>query len=391
MRTKLSAWPDGTADFVPHNILKDYIQHVSKSSGVHESTVYRARVTSLVKSEEKWHLQYSHFNPEQGSVATVPAQTFDAVVVASGHYHAPRIPFLPGLKEMRDLWPSRVWHSKSYRTAERLRDKTVLLIGGGTSSTDIARELGPVARKIYQSTRNGLFDFPATLLPENGTRIGEIASFEVTQQSSDILELAQSDALPITTVLKSGQKLCGIDYVIVSTGYHLSLPFLKQLHDDHMPVDQASENILVTDGTQIHNLHKDIFYIPDPSLMFVGIPYFSATFTLFEFQAIAVAAMLSGKATLPSERIMRDDYEERVKRKGYGKPFHSIRGEEEIYVSELVEWVNAEGALRGLPLVEGHTPEWHIAKKEQSERIQALFGGFDRGDTVPEPVLLSAC
>jgi len=45
------------------------------------------------------------------------------VVVASGHYHAPVIPDTPGLKEIKEKWPSRVWHSKNYRHPEIFKDK----------------------------------------------------------------------------------------------------------------------------------------------------------------------------------------------------------------------------------------------------------------------------
>lgn len=44
-------------------------------------------------------------------------QEFDAVIVASGHYHAPKVPAIPGLKEWKGAFPSRVQHSKRYRSA----------------------------------------------------------------------------------------------------------------------------------------------------------------------------------------------------------------------------------------------------------------------------------
>lgn len=50
-------------------------------------------------------------------------QVFDAVVVASGHYHACRIPDIPGLADLKKRWPSRVQHSKSYRHPRGFRDQ----------------------------------------------------------------------------------------------------------------------------------------------------------------------------------------------------------------------------------------------------------------------------
>jgi cation diffusion facilitator CzcD-associated flavoprotein CzcO len=59
MRTKLAAWPVGTDDFVPHHVLKDYIQKVSLDNGVDATTRYGTRVTELRKLRDSWNLTYS--------------------------------------------------------------------------------------------------------------------------------------------------------------------------------------------------------------------------------------------------------------------------------------------------------------------------------------------
>jgi hypothetical protein len=252
-------------------------------------------------------------------------------------------------------------------------NQNFLLIGGSVSSTDIARELGPIARNIYQSHRNGTFDLSANLLPENAVRVDEVVSFEVPTNAETSLQLATNDPIPATVVLKSGRKLCDIHHVILCTGYHLTLPFLSHLHSDDTPVDQADDTVLVTDGTQFHNLHKDIFYIKDPSLAFVGVPFFTATFTLFEFQAMVVAKVLSDQAQLPSEQVMRAEYDARVKTKGYGKAFHSLRDKEEEYVNELLQWVNQDSERKGKNRIPGYSEQWREAREAQVQRIKALY------------------
>lgn len=141
-----------------------------------------------------------------------------------------------------------------------------------------------------------------------------------------------------------------------------------------MPVDQASEEVLVTNGLMYHNLHKDMFYIPDPSLVFVGVPYFSANFSLFAFQAQTVAAVLSGLATLPTESKMRHEYNERLVKKGAGKQFHSLKGTEIDYVQELLAWINPQLEGKGEAGLKGHTPEWFAAKEEQYAQFKGSFG-----------------
>ena len=254
----------------------------------------------------------------------------------------------------------------------------MLLIGAGTSSTDIARDLDTVASRVYQSSRGGNFDLPVSFLPPSASRIGAIDSLEdlgvIDVSKNENASLSSDAAFPGTVRLKDGTILSNIHSVIVCTGYHCSYPYLSNLHRDDLKSSEADERIIVSDGTQTHNLHKDIFYIPDPTLAFVGVPYYTATFTMFEFQAIAMAAVYSGRADLPSLQRMRQEYQARLKKKGPGKNFHNLRGEEVAYVKDLVDWVNKDRKLRGLEPIEGHTQEWHVAKEAAMERFRARFG-----------------
>ncbi|KAL3462835.1 major facilitator superfamily domain-containing protein [Aspergillus heterothallicus] len=372
MRVTLNAWPEGTPDFVSHNVMKEYIQDTAKKTRVEDITIYGARVKNVSKQGHSWQVTWSTLEQEDvGVVEREKISTFDAVVVASGHYHTPRIPETPGLAEAKARWPDRINHSKGYRKPEGFDGKNILLIGGAVSAIDIAREIGSQAGTIYQSTRNGEFDIAASILPENGVRISEIERYEILED----VETADDKALPLKIHLKSGQELCNVHEIIICTGYQFTLPFLPDYHNDKLSPAEADEEILVTDGTQAHNLHKDIFYIPDPTLAFVGVPFYTATFTLFEFQAIVVANVLSGIAGLPAENEMRAEYNERVKRKGVGKRFHSLKDIEELYVNEILDWVNTFRTERGLAAIKGHTEIWHGAKEAQRERIKLLFEG----------------
>ncbi|KAI9691082.1 MAG: hypothetical protein M1822_008702 [Bathelium mastoideum] len=266
-------------------------------------------------------------------------------------------------------------HSKGYRRPEEFLGQNVLLIGAGVSSTDIARELGPITGSIYQSSRGGQWDLTPELLPENGHRIGEIKSFfQQDSRARSPKSMRDTDPMPITVELKNGDQISNIHRIIVCTGYNMSFPFLRQYHNDKADSNAVSDTVLVTDGTQMHNLHKDIFYIPDPSLAFVGVPYYTATFTLFEFQAIAVAAVFSGRAKLPGAASMRQEYGERLKQKGAGRQFHSLKGEgEEVaYASSLVDWVNQYNGYVEGELVVGHSDEWKQTKLIHLEKIRKL-------------------
>lgn len=359
-------------------MIADYVQSAAISNGITESVFLNTRVESVEKHGEGWQVETSTLeNTPLGPHYSHATHYFDAVVAANGHYHATNIPDIPGLKEWKTAFPDRIQHSKLYRRASSFKDQNVLIIGAGVSSTDMAREIGVVAKNVFQSSRGGAYDLSSHLLPDNGARVSGIRSFSPLT-STDAQETSQ-DAIPGTVTLTDGTTLCNIHRVILATGYHSSLPFLRPFHADNLTSAEADDRILITDGLQTHNLHKDIFYIPDPTLAFVGIPFHTATFSFFEFQAVALAAVLSGKVPLPSEESMRAEYLERLHAKGAGRPFHSMRGEgQEIgYVKELADWVNgklAEGGEVGEgELMKAHSKKWFDSYERRLLRIEALF------------------
>lgn len=237
-----------------------------------------------------------------------------------------------------------------------------------------------MAKSIYQVSRGGMYDLPTSLLPANAVRVGAIQSFDACEA-----DLAESGAISGTVTLVSGQKLCDIHQVILCTGYHVSFPFMRQFHADEVRAEDADERVLVTDGQQTHNLHKDIFYIPDPTLTFIGVPYHTATFSLFEFQARAVAAVFAGWSSLPSEAEMRKEYLQRLRRKGSGRTFHSLKDkDQEIrYVNDLVQEIN-EGR-RGGEMMVGHSQKWLEAYYRRIKRHEALFANRHQSDPAKEP------
>ena len=385
MEMQCEAWKPETREFVSQSVIADYVQSAAAGNGIDGSLRFNTRVESVQKvfdedgSDRGWRMETSTLEKSSlGPRYSHESFLFDAVVVANGHYHATNIPDIPGLKEWKEAFPDRVQHSKLYRRAASFQDQNVLIIGAGVSSTDMARELGGVAKTVYQSSRRGPYDLSSHLLPDNAARVAGIQSFEGLK-SSESLSTTQT-AIPGTVVLKDGTRLCNVHRVILATGYHSSLPFLRSFHNDNISSAEADDRVLITDGLQTHNLHKDIFYIPDPTLAFIGIPFHTATFSFFEFQAIALAEVLAGRVSLPNEDAMRSEYKERLQRKGAGRPFHSMRGQgQEIgYVKELVEWVNAElqtnSEVEDGALMRGHSKKWFESYARRLLRLEALFG-----------------
>ncbi|CAH0044605.1 unnamed protein product [Clonostachys solani] len=355
MYPSIKSWPEDTPNLVPHSAVKRFLQELSSESGVAQVTEYWTRVESAVKSEDGqgWRLTTKTLVTDGASNEVVDKSwDFDAVVVASGHYNLPRVPDIPGLTELKDLYPDRVIHSKQYRQPEAYRDSSVLIVGGGVSAMDISRELSHTAASVIQSTRGGDFDLPERLISRSVRRVAGITKLSSATPLVDSGQGYQKGAINVT--LSDGSELRGLGHVILATGYLFSFPFLPQFHSDETPATSVEPTTLVgAEGDMVHNLYKDMFYIDDPTLVFVGLPYHVVTFSTFDYQAQVVAQILSGLSSLPSGTQMRSEYDQRVKASGFGLRFHSQgEGDAELrYVRDLIELVSREDKPPFKPLL----------------------------------------
>lgn len=344
MRTTLIDWPEDTPDYISHDKVEQYIQDLAFRTGAHDRIQYSTRVESVRKNalagDTRWtiHTQTLRSAGDREHHMLKREWSFDAVIVATGRYHEPRIPDVPGLKKWKGQLPNGILHSKSYRSPEPFRNKRVFLIGSGVSALDIAREVVGVAKETYQSARNGKFDLPAGMFAPGVKRVGPVDSF-----------VHKTGTTRGQVVLVDGHVVDDVDVVILCTGYITSYPFLGQLQAPDLPKEDADDNTIITsDGCITHNLHKDIFYIPDPTLAFVGVPYHASAFSLFDFQAAVVARVLSGLAELPSQEQMRIEYNARKAHIAEGgAAFHSLMKRDVEYMKELQGWVNIEAARLG--------------------------------------------
>lgn len=367
MRSTLLQWPEGTPDHVTHKEIETYVQELARKTGAQDVTLYNTRVEEAIKRPDtgRWSLRSRSLKRLENGKITFEEKnwTFDAVVVAAGHYHVPLIPQVPGLAEWKRKFPKRVMHSKSYRFPSAFKGQNVFLIGAGVSSLDIAKELEGVANKTYQSSRGGKFDLDPSLLPTNSERVPGLKSFQLDEGKA--LEEDSDAPIPGTIHLTDGRILNDIHQVIVASGYQTTYPFLKGLESDTLPYEEADENIIITaDKCVTHNLHKDIFYIPDPTLSFVGVPYYTSTFSMFDFQAEVVARVYAGLSNLPSEETMKAQYKARKANGAKGKEFHSLIRNQVPYMEEILKWANEGVEERGVERMRGVDEKWYEAYEE---------------------------
>ncbi|WWC57516.1 uncharacterized protein I303_100048 [Kwoniella dejecticola CBS 10117] len=373
-------YPEGTERNVSHTLLANYVHGYAERFGLDKLASYNTRVEKVEKVGGKWKLNLRKVVDEGEGRAREEqwSEEFDAVVVATGHYNAPHIPAFPGADEWASKWPEKVIHSQGYRKPEAYKDKTVLVVGIGTSGNDIARDLDSHVEKTYMVGRNR-FHGPVAyqkqrrmqrfMIPDKAEVVSEIKRF-IRPQDGQRIEEAEIE-------LTDGRILKGISDVIFATGYQYSFPFLPDYHLDHQGErsETTKKHALVSDGFGVLNLWRDVFYIPDPTLTFIGLSVNTSTFSFFEYQSISIARVFAGKASIPDEAQRWADYGELIKRTGEGKYSHLLnRDGERRYVQETIEWLNRDATKTGAELVEGHSPEW-IAESEKLQEVLALKYG----------------
>ncbi|KAI1171354.1 hypothetical protein F4777DRAFT_565738 [Nemania sp. FL0916] len=364
MRSSLLRWPEGTDDFIDQSRIAHYIQEIARLHHVTEKTQLHTRVESITKTADgaQWHVKTSTLQVKGDAFSVLRrSDNFDAIVVASGHYHIPFVPDIPGLSDWKHRFPDRVTHSKSYRTPDHFRGKTVLLVGAGASALDIAREVDALGGTVYQSRRESKYDLTASRLPEAVKRVAMVAEF-IANETDQLQPRCNGEAKgPIQgkIVLEDQTTLENIDYVVISTGYITSYPFLEGLEQPSVAWEDADERMLITaDGYTTHNLHKDVFYIPDHTLAFIGVSQLVSTFSLFDFQAKVMAKVFAGRVRLPPEPTMKMEQKERKTRYRPGDRFHALLLGEKAYIAEVLTWVNANLTKLGLAPMEGMDAEW---------------------------------
>ena len=204
----------------------------------------------------------------------LPAERFDYVIVAIGHFSVANIPSFPGI----DQFPGRVLHSHSFRNASHFKGKRVLVIGSSYSAEDIALQcLKYGAENIIccWRTRPMGFKWPP----------------QITEKP--LLSKIEGS----TVHFKDGTR-AEVDDIILCTGYHYSFPFLEER------LRLKTTNVLYPEG-----LYKSILWTRggNDKVLYIGMLDQAYTFTMFDAQAKWVVKYIMGELKLPDKDEMESD------------------------------------------------------------------------------------
>ncbi|KAJ4244751.1 hypothetical protein NW762_014327 [Fusarium torreyae] len=323
------------APFRHHSTIREWVEGIFARGGHNKLLELETTVERVVKENREWVVTLRKVVNGRNYWWR---ETFDAVVVASGHYNVPWFPEVEGLLEFDKKFPGAIQHSKHFREPSRYAGKRVVVVGASVSSIEIIHEILDFANgQVYASIRN-------EPIPAFGWIPFEHPKISIKPS------IRRLDAETRRVHFTDGSHLDNIDHIIFGTGYTFSFPFI--------PVVQER----VKDAyRRLPGVYQHTWNIEDPTLAFVGMLGGGFTFRAYEWQSVAVARFLAGRSKpLPSVPEQLEWERQRVSEKRGGKDYYSIAPDYEGYLEFLRDIAGepAEGTVgRTLPAFD---PQWLV-------------------------------
>lgn len=291
MRYKDYPLPAKSNIFPSRSEVLDYLLDYQKTIPDFVNFKFNTKVSSLLKNQDnnQWELKTENSDK---------VENYDKVILAHGHFDTPFVPKAEGLLDWFKKDPTSVSHAKYYNDVSKYKNKRVLIIGNSASGIDISTQLLTVADSIVMSCV--------------GEPMFKGVIEDVTEQVDRVVKYDYENNRSVTTA--SGKVISNIDSILFCTGYLYEIPFLKSYI--------TGPKAIITDGSNLRYLYKQLFYIPDTSLILAGLPKSIIPFPFAEAQGQYVARILSGRLQLPSTEEMYKSYQQEVESRGQGSNFH---------------------------------------------------------------------
>lgn len=140
--------PVNYPDYPSHKQLLAYFSSYAKAFNLEPHIRLQSRVERCDRRPDgRWSVRVV-------SEGVAREETYDWLVVCSGHHRKPFIPDYPG------KFGGTITHSASYKRPDPFRGQRVLIVGAGNSAADIAVDISRVAASAAISMREGTYFIP---------------------------------------------------------------------------------------------------------------------------------------------------------------------------------------------------------------------------------------
>jgi cation diffusion facilitator CzcD-associated flavoprotein CzcO len=308
--------PESDPDYPSHDQVLRYVRDYARAHDLERHLISGTRVESVRRERGGgWRVETSPGEP----------RVYAAVVVATGAAWYPRMPDYPG------DFTGESYHAFHYRSPEELRDKRVLVVGGGNSGCDIACDAALTARRAFLSLRRGyrfvpkyVFGRPTDVFARRGPHlpswleervfdvlldrvlVGDLRRYGLPRPDHPVLAShpimntrilhhlghGELEAVPDVHELRGrrvvfqGGREEELDVVVFATGYERAFPFLDEADLDRTPATGAGPGPL--------DLYLNVFHRRHATLAFLGLfETDGAAYGLLGLQAELVAGHLA--------------------------------------------------------------------------------------------------
>lgn len=148
-RMSFSDFPMNYEDYPPHEMVGKYFDDYVDHFGFRHKITFNTRVERVEPREDGG---FDVTISGEGADGGEETRRYDAVLVANGHHWDPRWPEPPFPGE----FAGTQMHAHDYRRPDDLAGHRVVVVGGGNSGMDIARDASRVAEATYLSLRRGV-------------------------------------------------------------------------------------------------------------------------------------------------------------------------------------------------------------------------------------------
>jgi len=259
------------ASYPPRAVLWDYIKGRVEKAGVRDWVRFSTPVRMVTFDEDSKKFTVTAHDRVNDRMYD---EVFDYVVVASGHFSTPHVPYFEGVAS----FGGRVMHAHDFRDALEFKDKDILIVGRSYSAEDIGSQCWKYgAKSVTVSYRSKPIGFA---WPER---------FE----ERPLLQKLDGK----TAHFKDGSTK-QVDALILCTGYLHHFPFLP----DSLRLKTA--NRLWAD-----DLYNGVVYEKNPQLFYIGMQDQFYTFNMFDAQAWYARDVILGRITLPDADGMKAHFD----------------------------------------------------------------------------------
>ena len=318
------------ASYPPRAVLFDYI----------EGRVLKAKIRDWIRFDTAVRLVNYNPTTELFTVTvhdyandTTYSEDFGHLVVASGHFSTPNVPYYEGF----EAYNGRLLHAHDFRDAREFSGKDILILGTSYSAEDIGSQCWKYGCKsitVAHRTAPMGFDWP-----DNWAEVPALVKVEGK-----------------TAHFKDGTSR-DVDAIILCTGYKHHFPFL--------PDDLRLKTV---NRLAASDLYKGVAFVHNPKVFYIGMQDQWFTFNMFDAQAWWARDVIMGKIEIPSDKsVLLADVQEREEREEVsddGKYAIRYQGD---YVEELISETDYPSFD-----VDGACEAFYQWKKHKSENIMGF-------------------